>query len=96
MSKLKRRSKLGVHAGFERGESVSDRGAEFWEREMGRGYLDGGGENCPEPSSNRSASYRHGSRNGREEILKIPRPSAAFLRMMAQASIAEDRQQSVK
>jgi hypothetical protein len=60
--------------------------------EMVQGYLDGRDPNAPEPSANRSASYRHGFRNGRDEILKLP-PRASFEKVsaMAEEADAQDR-----
>lgn len=37
------------------------------EREMTEGYRDGFEPGTPEPSDNRSLSYRHGFRNGRAD-----------------------------
>ncbi len=45
--------------------------------DMVQGYLDGLDRDCPEPSDNRSASYRHGFRNGRDDILGRP-PRASY------------------
>lgn len=39
------------------------------DQEMVEGYIDGFNLNNPEPSSNRSASYRHGFQNGRDDHL---------------------------
>lgn len=36
--------------------------------EMVQGYMDGLDANCPEPSANRSMSYRHGFKVGRSEL----------------------------
>lgn len=38
--------------------------------EMVQGFLDGYDPNNPEPSENRSHSYRHGFKAGRNDILK--------------------------
>jgi hypothetical protein len=57
---------------------------------MVEGYHDGMDPNSPEPSANRSASYRHGFANGRDDIRRQPRDSAANLREAADKAIAED------
>lgn len=44
--------------------------------EMVEGFLDGYDLNAPEPSSNRSHSYRHGFRNGRADKIHSPRPES--------------------
>jgi hypothetical protein len=56
--------------------------------EMLEGYLDGMTPNSPEPSGNRSASYRHGFLNGRDDMSHKPRDSAAKLRI--EAELASD------
>lgn len=48
--------------------------------EMAQGYRDGRDANSPEPSSNRSHSYRHGFLNGRDDLMRKPRASAERLR----------------
>jgi hypothetical protein len=58
--------------------------------EMVEGYLDGRDLNSPEPSDNRSHSYRHGFANGRDDRAGKPRASAAVLRLQADAAIAAD------
>ncbi len=65
------------------------------EQEMVDGFSDGYDRDCPEPSHNRSHSYRHGFANGRDDIglgrdPKNPRANAYVLREMAAAAIAED------
>lgn len=52
--------------------------------EMIAGYRDGRNPDNPEPSSNRSHSYRHGFANGRDDLNRKPRASAAVLRQMAE------------
>jgi hypothetical protein len=48
--------------------------------EMLQGYLDGLDAKSPAPSNNRTHSYRHGFMNGRDDLRKQPRASAAALR----------------
>lgn len=60
------------------------------EDEMGEGYKDGGDPNAPEPSDNRSASYRHGFANARDDIRHKPRAAASELRRLAAEAIAAD------
>jgi hypothetical protein len=60
------------------------------EAEMVEGYLDGRDPDCPEPSSNRSASYSHGFANGRDDLARKPRAPAAVLRVMAEQAMASD------
>jgi hypothetical protein len=55
--------------------------------EMMLGYLEGRDLNNPEPSTNRSHSYRHGFANGRREALKLP-PRASFDEVMHMADEA--------
>jgi hypothetical protein len=57
---------------------------------MVEGYLDGLDPNSPEPSSNRTLSYRHGFANGRDDLHKRPRDTAAALRALAEIAIAKD------
>ena len=61
--------------------------------EMLQGFLDGYDLNAPEPSANRSASYRHGFMVGR--IDKTPelwgKRSADELRQMADEAMKEDK-----
>ena len=61
-----------------------------FEGEMLEGYLDGRRPDNPPPSANRSASYRHGFLNGRDDHARSPRATAAFLRILAAAAIKED------
>lgn len=58
--------------------------------EMVEGYLDGRKPDNPEPASNRSASYRHGFANGRDDLAHSPRLPAAVLRLLADQAIRED------
>jgi hypothetical protein len=51
--------------------------------DMVEGYLDGFDPSSPEPSANRSRSYRHGFANGRDDRRNSPRASAAELRRQA-------------
>lgn len=62
--------------------------------DMAQGYLDGRDPNAPEPSANRSASYRHGFMVGRNEIKSGPfRPLASFetVSHWAEQAAAQDR-----
>lgn len=54
------------------------------------GYLDGRKAEHPEPSSNRSANYRRGFANGREDLANSPRLPAQVLRLLADQTIRED------
>jgi hypothetical protein len=58
--------------------------------DMVEGYRDGLDLNSPEPSGNRSASYRHGFLNGRADRAGKPRASFQTLIAMADAAMAED------
>lgn len=60
------------------------------EEEMMEGYRDGRQPDSPEPSANRSASYRHGFANGRDGLNHRPRASAETLRQEAERCIKED------
>lgn len=51
--------------------------------EMVRGFLDGYDLSAPEPSDNRSHSYRHGFANGRDDQSRKPRADVAELRRLA-------------
>lgn len=59
--------------------------------EMLEGYRDGLDADSPEPSANRSHSYRHGFANGRDDLRREPRASAAELRRLADEAEASDR-----
>ena len=58
--------------------------------DMVEGYRDGLDLNSPEPSDNRSHSYRHGFANGRDDRAHEPRASAQELRRLADIAIAAD------
>jgi hypothetical protein len=58
--------------------------------EMAEGYLDGYRPDNPEPSENRSASYRHGFANGRDDRARSPRFPPAVLRFLADQAIKAD------
>jgi hypothetical protein len=58
--------------------------------DMVQGYLDGFDPDSPEPSDNRSASYRHGFANGRDDRARRPRASAATLRQQADDAMRQD------
>lgn len=58
--------------------------------DMVEGYLDGLDLSSPEPSGNRSHSYRHGFANGRDDRAAKPRASADELRAMADRAIDLD------
>jgi hypothetical protein len=58
--------------------------------EMVQGYLDGFDLNNPEPSENRSHSYRHGFANARDDRAGMPRASAQTLREMADRAMDLD------
>jgi len=66
------------------------------EQEMIDGYLDGRKPDAPEPSGNRSFSYRHGFANGRDDLRHQPRATAAELRRMADEAIALDRGEGMR
>lgn len=67
-------------------EALVDR----FEAEMAEGYLDGFDLDNPPPSENRSASYRHGFENGRDDRGRHPRATAATLRLVAEEVIRDD------
>lgn len=50
------------------------------------GYRDGADPNSPEPSANRSHSYRHGFRMGRNDLHKSPGRGASAHRDEAAAA----------
>lgn len=60
--------------------------------EMVNGYLDGRDPESPEPSDNRSHSYRHGFANGRDDLRKQPRAPAELLRAQAETARRADRE----
>lgn len=60
--------------------------------DMVEGYRDGYDLNCPEPSENRSQSYKHGFMVGRTEKLGKPTKGGEYLRRAADAAMdADDR-----
>lgn len=58
--------------------------------EMIEGYMDGLDLNEPQPSDNRSHSYRHGFANGRDDRANKPRASYATLVVQAAAAMEKD------
>lgn len=58
--------------------------ASYTDEEVYQGYLDGCDANSPQPSGNRSASYRHGFANARDDLAQRPRAMAETLRRMAE------------
>ena len=62
---------------------------EAWQ-EMRAGYADGLDENSPQPSDNRSDSYKHGWMNGRDDLAGEPRANAQELREAAAVAIIRD------
>lgn len=67
-------------------------GRAWAEKEMFDGYLDGFDLVAPEPSANRSNSYRHGFANGRADRTGVPREGMSFddLKAAAESSILAD------
>jgi hypothetical protein len=59
--------------------------------EMVDGFRDGYDLSAPEPSANRSHSYRHGFANGRDDRSGQPRASYAELIRMADLAMEMDR-----
>jgi hypothetical protein len=59
------------------------------EQEMLEGYRDGLNADSPEPSDNRSASYRHGFQSGRNDLTH-KRASAAERRALGDQALAAD------
>ena len=59
-------------------------------QEMIEGYRDGLNLDCPEPSGNRSHSYRHGFANGRDDRKGKPRASFDELRRQADGAMMRD------
>lgn len=53
---------------------------DLFDDEVLSGYLDGLKAESPEPSENRSHSYRHGFANGRDDLNKAPRANADTIR----------------
>lgn len=60
------------------------------EDDMTQGYMDGFDRDAPEPSDNRSRSYRHGFANARDDLRGKPRSTAQDLREIAQQCIDAD------
>lgn len=59
--------------------------------DMVQGFMDGYDLTAPEPSTNRSESYRHGFANGRADKTGIPREfSCAQLSTMADVAMLLD------
>ena len=58
--------------------------------DMVQGFLDGYCLDSPEPSDNRSASYRHGFANGRDDRRGTPHATYDTLVAMAEAAMAAD------
>jgi len=61
------------------------------EDEMLEGYLDGLKADSPAPSDNRSASYRHGFQNGRDDLAHKAGAPAAVRRWQAAQAIETDK-----
>lgn len=59
--------------------------------DMLEGYNDGRNPDSPEPSANRSDSYRHGFQNGRDDLRNQPRAGARELRRQGDEAIAKDK-----
>lgn len=60
------------------------------EREMVEGYTDGRKQDSPEPSANRSRSYRHGFQSGRDDLSKTMSAPFEVRRQQADEAIASD------
>lgn len=58
--------------------------------EMIEGFRDGYDLDAPEPSANRSASYRHGFANGRRDRGVLPPVPVDELHRRADAAMTED------
>lgn len=58
--------------------------------EMIEGFKDGYDLDAPEPSENRTASYRHGFANGRDDRKGKPRASHEWLNAAADKAMDED------
>jgi hypothetical protein len=58
--------------------------------EMIEGFIDGYDLSAPEPSDNRSHSYRHGFANGRDDRSGKPRASYAELVRLAELAMEKD------
>lgn len=64
--------------------------------EMVEGYIDGLHLDMPEPSENRSASYRHGFANARDDRAGQPRASFQQLTEMADRAMDEDDRRKIQ
>lgn len=62
--------------------------------EMIQGFIDGYDVNCPEPSANRSHSYRHGFANGRADITHKSRGSFDWVLAEAERCMKLDEEAS--
>ena len=62
--------------------------------EMIEGFRDGYDLDAPEPSANRSHSYRHGFANGRDDVLH-KKPRDTFENILKQAEAAMDADASL-
>ena len=60
--------------------------------DMIEGYMDGYDLDVPEPSSNRSHSYRHSFWIGRAEKMRLPLPTYYELERRAELAIVADAQ----
>lgn len=60
--------------------------------DMVEGYIDGLDLSSPDPSDNRSHSYRHGFANGRDDRTGKPRAKHAELVRLADLAMERDRQ----
>lgn len=58
--------------------------------EMIEGFRDGYDLACPEPSENRSHSYRHGFKAGRMDKGVVPRVGAQEMRRQAEIAMLKD------
>lgn len=70
---------------------MSDKPKVLANDDMVVGYLDGLDLSSPEPTDNRSHSYRHGFANGRGDRVGKPRDSYAELVRMADLAMEKDR-----
>lgn len=61
--------------------------------EMVAGYMDGFDPSSPEPSDNRSHSYRHGFANGRDD--RSGKPRAGYTELIRMADLAMERDLNV-
>ena len=65
----------------------------FVETDILEGYLDGSKPDSPDPSDNRSNADRHGFANGRDDLNRKPRASAAEIRALCEEAARADSQQ---